>query len=294
MTINDILKRLTFDPVTAATLLGTIAVTVLAATLLHKIFARSLRKLESWLVESKLKSHQPNQAQRVKTVVGLVQQVGTIIIVLLTITMVLDEIGLDIRPILAGAGVVGLAIGFGAQSLVKDFFTGFCLIVENQMAIGDWVTIGGKSGTVEVLNFRITVLRDAEGAIHIFPNGTIGMISNSTHNWSAAVLDLPVPDGQSFEQAAARFRKVGAEMRADEAWKDIITEDLEVQGVQDMTERGMIVRVRIKTKPGSHWSTGRNFRQRLIESWATDGMQVPRPTQNLYMVNPQGTKPQVI
>ncbi len=262
----------------------TVFLTIIGALILHRIFVGSLKKFEEVLVESKKRSHRPSQAQRVQTVVGLIRQVGAVLLGLTTGMLVLDTLGVDIRPILAGAGVVGLAVGFGAQSLVKDFFTGLCLILENQVTIGDFVQINGQSGTVEVLNFRITVLRDLEGTVHVIPNGTIGSVSNYTHGWSAAVLDLPVPAEQDYEEAARLFRKMGEELRADEAWKDVIIEDLEVMGVQDLSERGMVMRIRLKTVPGSQWSLSREFRRRLKEHWDQEGLEIPKTTQNLKLM----------
>ena len=267
-----------------------VCLTILGSFILYRVFIASLRNFEHYLVESKKRSHRPTQAQRVKMVIGLFRQTGTVLLVLVTGVIVLDEIGVDIRPILAGAGVVGLAVGFGAQSLVKDFFTGLCLILENQVTIGDWVAINGKSGSVEILNFRITVLRDAEGAIHVFPNSSINAISNHTHGWSAAVLDLPVPPEQDYEKAAVVFRDLGEEMRQDEAWKDVITDDLEVLGVQDLSDRGMVMRVKIKTVPGSHWSLSREFRRRLKARWDELGFAIPKTTQHMVMLG--GPPPQ--
>lgn len=281
--IMDILPK-NLDPSDVATKGLLVFLTVVCALILHRVYTRSLQKFQTVLTESKKKSHKPAQAQRVQVVVGLLQQLGTVCITLFTIILVLDELGLDIRPILAGAGVLGLAVGFGSQSLVKDFFNGLCLILENQITIGDWVTINGKSGTVEVLNFRITVLRDSDGTIHIFPNGTINSLSNSTHGWSAAVLDLPVPHGQTFEDASKIFLSIAEGMRADEQWKDVVREDMAVQGVQDINERGMIVRMRITTTPGSHWSVAREFRKRLAEYWSAEGLEFPRPSQSLYLL----------
>ena len=272
------------DPTAVVSKAALVAITVLVAVIIHRICVKALLKFQDILTEAKLKSHKPSQAQRAQVGVGLLRQITTVCIGLFTVMIVLDELGVDIRPILAGAGVVGLAVGFGAQSLVKDFFNGLCLILENQITLGDWVTINGKSGTVEVLNFRITVLRDLEGTIHVFPNGTIDSLSNSTHGWSAAVLDLPVPRGQTFEQAAEVLLGIAKEMKEDSAWKDIVTGEVEVQGVQDINERGMIVRLRMVTAPGSHWSTGRNFRKRLAEYWTNQGYELPRPSQSLYVV----------
>lgn len=261
----------------------TVVLTLLAALVLHRVFIKSLMKFEEMLVESKKRSHRPSQAQRVQTVVGLIRQLGTVLLGLITGVIVLDLIGVDIRPILAGAGVVGLAVGFGAQSLVKDFFTGLCLILENQVTIGDFVKVKGLSGTVETLNFRIMVLRDLEGTVHVIPNGTIDTVSNFTHGWSAMVLDLPVPPEQDYESTAKLFRDIGKELQEDEAWRDLISEELEILGLQDLSERGMVIRIRIKTIPGSQWSLGREFRRRLKDYWDEQGLEIPKTTQNLKL-----------
>ena len=163
----------------------------------------------------------------------------------------------------------------------KDFFSGLCLILENQVTIGDWATINGKSGFVEVLNFRITVLRDVDGTIHVFPNGSIKELSNSTHIWSAVVLDIPVPYGQDFEAATQTFRGVAKSMKSTEDWKDKFVEEFEVLGLHDFSDRGMVIRCRIKTVPGVQWAAGREFRSRLYETWKKQGVKVPVTSRTL-------------
>lgn len=279
MTAQKILEFLKVDPMNVARTALLVVATVLVALVVHKLLIKALGKFEELLVESKLKSHRPAQAQRVKTVVGLIRQVEVVCVTLFTFVLVLDEVGLDIRPILAGAGVVGLAVGFGAQSLVKDFFTGLCLILENQITVGDWVTINGHSGAVEVLNFRITVLRDAEGAVHVIPNGSISAVTNFTHTWSASVLDVPVPQGQTLSQTSDLMTRIYEEMAQDEKWKELV-ESFELLGVQDLTDRGALVRGRLRTVPGSQWSAAREFRQRLSLGWESIGVDPPRTTQN--------------
>lgn len=260
----------------------TVLLTLLGAFILYRVMVKSMTTFEAFLEDSKMKSHRPAQAQRVKTVVGMIRQLCTVCLAVLTGVLVLDELGVDIRPILAGAGVVGLAVGFGAQSLVKDFFTGLCLILENQVTIGDWVEINGKSGAVEVLNFRITALRDVDGTLHIIPNGTITTISNSTHGYSAIVLDLAVPRELTFEKATAQFKQVYREMKADDAWNaKLHNEDLEVMGVQDYTDRGMVIRLRMNTDPGAQWAAGREYRGRLKAL----GWDIPTPIQSLKFLN---------
>lgn len=263
------------------------ALTILGVSIfgfaLYRIMLRFLRDLEKRLEQSKLQSHNPVQAQRVKTIVGLIKQIGGFIIFAFTAVAILNELGVDIKAILAGAGVVGLAVGFGAQSLVRDFFNGFFLIVEDQVAVGDWVSINGKSGHVEILNFRITVLRDLDGATHVIPNGTINQISNYTCKWSAAVLDLPIPPEQGPSQAEAMFHNITNQLRSEPEWETRITSDLEVFGVQDINDRGLLMRVRIKTLPGAQWELGRAFRKKVKEHWDREGWEIPRNGQNFFV-----------
>ena len=270
-----------FDPqmlvMRALTVLGTI----LLAYIILRLFNRTLTRTGDLIVENKRKSHRPAQAARAQTVVGLVGQLGRVLIIAVAMIMVLDEVGLDVAPILAGAGVVGLAVGFGAQSLVKDFFSGLCLILENQITIGDWVTINGKSGFVETLNFRITVLRDADGTIHVYPNGSINSLSNSTHIWSAVILDLPVPYGHDYEKAVQTFKEVAASMKKEEQWQQNFLDDIEVLGLQDFSDRGMLIRCRIKTVPAVQWAAGREFRSRLYDVWKAEGVDVPVTARHL-------------
>jgi len=275
------LKLDEFDPQAIIFKCLTLLAIVVVSYVILRIFERTLRRTGDLIIESKRKSHQPAQAARAQTVLGMIGQVGRVLITAVAMIVLLAELGVDVAPILAGAGVVGLAVGFGAQSLVKDFFSGLCLILENQVTIGDWATINGKSGFVEVLNFRITVLRDVDGTIHVFPNGSINELSNSTHIWSAVVLDIPVPYGQDFEAATQTFQGVAKSMKSTEDWKDKFVEEFEVLGLHDFSDRGMVIRCRIKTVPGVQWAAGREFRSRLYETWKKQGVKVPVTSRTL-------------
>ncbi len=275
------LKLDEFDPQAIIFKCLTLLAIVIVSYVILRVFERTLRRTGDLIIESKRKSHQPAQAARAQTVLGMIGQVGRVLITAVAMIVLLAEIGVDVAPILAGAGVVGLAVGFGAQSLVKDFFSGLCLILENQVTIGDWATINGKSGFVEVLNFRITVLRDVDGTIHVFPNGSINELSNSTHIWSAVVLDIPVPYGQNFESATTTFKGVADTMKTDDEWSDKFVEEFEVLGLHDFSDRGMVIRCRIKTIPGVQWAAGREFRSRLYETWKKQGIKVPVTSRTL-------------
>lgn len=277
-----------FDPHTLVLRSFTVLATVVGAYILLRVFDRTLSRTGDIIIENKKKSHRPAQAARAQTVMGMIGQVGRILIIAIALIMVLKEIGVDVAPILAGAGVVGLAVGFGAQSLVKDFFSGLCLILENQMTIGDWVTINGQSGTVETLNFRITVLRDIDGTIHVFPNGQINSLSNSTHIWSAVVLDIPVPYEQDYQTATSTFQRVADELQKQEQWGEDAIEGFEVMGLQDFSDRGMVIRCRLRTVPGIQWAVGRAYRSLLFEEWKRQGVEVPVTARNLIMTGAAG------
>ena len=281
MNMLSYLKLDEFDPQAIIFKCLTLLAIVVVSYVILRIFERTLRRTGDLIIESKRKSHQPAQAARAQTVLGMIGQVGRVLITAVAMIVLLAELGVDVAPILAGAGVVGLAVGFGAQSLVKDFFSGLCLILETQVTIGDWATINGKSGFVEVLNFRITVLRDVDGTIHVFPNGSINELSNSTHIWSAVVLDIPVPYGQDFEAATQTFQGVAKSMKSTEDWKDKFVEEFEVLGLHDFSDRGMVIRCRIKTVPGVQWAAGREFRSRLYETWKKQGVKVPVTSRTL-------------
>ena len=281
MNMLSYLKLDEFDPQAIIFKCLTLLAIVVVSYVILRIFERTLRRTGDLIIESKRKSHQPAQAARAQTVLGMIGQVGRVLITAVAMIVLLAELGVDVAPILAGAGVVGLAVGFGAQSLVKDFFSGLCLILENQVTIGDWATINGKSGFVEVLNFRITVLRDVDGTIHVFPNGSINELSNSTHSGSAVVLDIPVTYREDCEAATQTFRGVAKSMKSTEDWKDKFVEEFEVLGLHDFSDRGMVIRCRIKTVPGVQWAAGREFRSRLYETWKKQGVKVPVTSRTL-------------
>ena len=169
--------------------------------------------------------------KRAATMAQIINTVARICVWTVAGLMIAREFGMDIGPILAGAGIAGLAIGFGAQSLVKDFFTGFFLLVEDQVRVGDVVSLGGQSGLVERITLRTTVLRDLSGTLHVIPNGHVDTVSNMTYGWSRALLSIGVSYYEDVDHVFAIIRKVGAELRADPEYANLITDDLEILGL---------------------------------------------------------------
>jgi len=175
----------------------------------------------------------------------------------------LSELGVKIAPLLAGAGVVGVALGFGAQTLVKDFLTGLFLIIEDIVSVGDNVMIGNYSGWVESMTLRTIRLRDFDGALHVFPYSEAQVIHNRTKSFSYAVFEPKISYVSDLEQATAVMRQVGGALKADKKFAQMILEPLEVVGVDQFTDVGVVVKARIKTTPGNQWRVQREFNRRL-------------------------------
>ena len=194
-----------------------------------------------------------------------------------------SEIGLNIGPILAGAGVAGLAVGFGAQSLVKDLVSGFFLILENQIRVGDVAIINGTGGLVEAITFRTVVLRDNAAVVHVFPNGSINTLSNMTKGWSAYIIDFRSGLQKDTDRVVEVMRRVGEEMRAEPQYTGAMLEPIEVFGVDDFADSAVTIKARLKTVPLQQWTIGREYRRRLKKALDAERIEIPFPHQTLYM-----------
>jgi small conductance mechanosensitive channel len=196
--------------------------------------------------------------------------------------IILQKLGINIAPILAGAGIVGLAVGFGAQELVRDFISGFFIILENQIRAGDVAIINGTGGTVEKMAFRTVTLRDFSGVVHIFQNGKINTIANMTKDWSAMVFDIGVAYKENPQQVMELMKQVGNEMYNDEEFKDKILEPIEVFGLDKFAESALIIKARMKTKPVQQWAIGREYRRRLKKAFDEHNIEIPFPHTTIY------------
>lgn len=230
------------------------------------------------------------RVKRARTLGGLVQNVLTTLIVIVASLMILREVDLDITPILTGAGILGLAVGFGAQTLVKDIISGFFLILENDVRVGDVVAVDTHAGVVEDMNLRTMVLRDFEGTVHIIPNGSIGVLSNRTKDFSYAVLEIPAAYSADTDVVVGVIRDVGAALRKDDAFAPFILEDIEVVGVDAFADSSVTIKARIKTMPIKQWEVAREFRRRLKKAYDAKGLEFPFPTRTLNVVT--RTEPQ--
>ena len=213
--------------------------------------------------------------KRVETLGQLLRVVATLLVMGVAVLMVLSLFSVDIRPILTGAGIAGLAVGFGAQNLVRDVIAGFFLILEDQVRLGDVVSINGKSGLVEAIRLRTIVLRGHDGTVHVIPNGVITELSNMTKDFSFAVLDVGIAYEEDVDAVVEVLRSVAAELRADPVHGPNILEPLEVLGVEAFNEASVQLRVRIKTVPIQQWSVGREFRRRIKLAFEARGIEFP-------------------
>lgn len=223
--------------------------------------------------------------KRGHTVAQLLRSVGRVLMFVLALLLTLNQF-IDIAPLLAGAGILGLAFSFGAQSLVKDVITGFFLLVDNSIAVGDVVEIAGKSGSVERVNLRVVQLRGLDGSVHIIPNGQITVVSNMTRGWSRAVVDVGVAYETDIDHAIRIIDDEAAQMAADEHWKARLDGAPEVQGVQSLGDNAVTLRVLLRTLPGRQWEVGREFRRRIKDRFDREHIEIPFPQQTIHVKTP--------
>lgn len=220
--------------------------------------------------------------KRIDTITKLLKQ-GTFLVIWLTVTLVvLREIGVEIGPILASAGILGLAIGFGAQNLVRDFISGFFMILENQIRVGDVAIINGTGGLVESINFRTTILRDLKGVVHYFQNGQITSLSNMTSKWSAYVFDVGVAYKENTDNVIEKINEVIDSLLNDEEFASLIVDKPEIFGVDQLADSAVIIKGRIKTKPIMQWSVGREFLRRIKLTFDEADIEIPFPHSTVY------------
>lgn len=208
-----------------------------------------------------------DELRRIHTVGNVFRYFASVVVMLVAGMLILNELGISIAPILATAGVAGVAIAFGAQSLIKDYFSGFFLLVEDQIREGDVVEIVGKSGEVEEVTLRYVRLRDGDGFVHFVPNGEIKAVVNRTRAYAYANVDVGVPDDADLEAIAAAMRDVGAALRADASYAPLVLGDVEVLGVERWELWGMMVRCRVKVLPHERDGVRREFTRRLAREF---------------------------
>lgn len=221
--------------------------------------------------------------KRTQTLGAIVQYAVTFVIIAVTVMMILKEFGIEIGPILAAAGIAGLAVGFGAQSLVKDVISGFFILLEDQIRVGDVINIAGKGGLVEKVNLRTTVLRDMAGNVHYVPNGHIDVVTNMTKEYSRYVFDIGVAYRENVDEVIGVIKNIDEEMRNDPEFKDDILEPIEILGLDQFASSSIVIKARTTTLPIKQWRVGREFNRRLKMKFDELGIEIPFPHVTLYM-----------
>lgn len=213
--------------------------------------------------------------KRARTLGKIIKNAAAIMVVGVSVMMILSEFGMNIAPIITGVGFVGLAVGFGAQNLVRDVISGFFLILEDQIRVGDVARINGIGGTVESIRLRTTVLRDFEGIVHIFPNGEIKQVANLTKEFSYYVINLGIAYKENVDEVMGVLKQIGAELKADPAFAPAILAPLEIMGIDDFAASQIVIKMRIKTLPPQQWAVGRELRRRIKNTFDDKGIELP-------------------
>ena len=234
------------------------------------------------LVEDKDSTTMSEAEKRAKTLGKIINSAGFVMIIGISLMMVMSEFNMDIMPLITGAGIMGLAIGFGAQNLVRDIISGFFLILEDQIHVGDVARINDAAGVVEAIKLRITVLRDLEGTVHIFPNGEITQVANLTKEYSYSVINVGIAYKENVDDVMEVLKGVGEELQQDTEFGKLVTEPLEILGVDDLADSQVTIKIRIKTLPLKQWMVGRELRRRIKNTFDAKGIEIPYPHRSVY------------
>jgi small conductance mechanosensitive channel len=282
----DIISRIPW--LTLLQHVGRIAIILALVALAIRLSRVILARFREFLIR---KDPGSEQAKRIATLMRVVRSGIAVVLVSVGLMLVMSEVGIHLGPLLAAAGIGGLAIGFGAQSLVKDVISGFFLLLENQIRVGDVVVIDGTGGLVESIDLRTLTLRDLAGSVHIIPTGSIGKVTNMTRDYSCYVFDVGVAYREDPDEVMALLVELGEEMRADPDFGPDILEPLEMFGVDKFADSAVIIKCRIKTKPIKQWRVGREFNRRLKKALDARGIEIPFPHRTIYMGEPKASPP---
>jgi small conductance mechanosensitive channel len=253
---------------------GRITVILILAWGLQLVAARLIRLFRLYMS----RRTEPGEIGRVDTLARVFRNLAGVVILLVAGMLILGELGISVAPILATAGVAGIAIGFGAQSLVKDYFSGVFLLLDDQIRQGDVVEISGKGGLVEEVTLRYVRLRDFEGHVHFVPNGDIGVVTNRTREFATAVIEVGIGYRADPDEAFAIMREVAKAMRAEPSWGERITDDIEIIGVEKWGDSAVILRARLRVVPPiQQWNVRREFLKRLKKAYDEAGIEIPFP-----------------
>jgi len=261
-----------------------IFVILIVAFVLTRLLGLLTRKLQEFSRRSALPSG--IRATQLRTLASIIQSVGSFVIFFFALLQILDDVGIDVKPFLASAGIVGLAVGFGAQTLVKDVINGFFIIIENIYDLGDLVNIAGVQGTVEQMSLRMTVLRDDTGALHSIPNSEIKIVSNMTRDWSQVALHVSVDYSESSDRVIQLLTDVGSDLKTDPEYGNNIVGQPEVPGIERVSGSEVDYLMVVKCRPGRQHAVRRELRKRIKVCLEKNGIKAGTPNRMYVMEAP--------
>lgn len=257
---------------------------LIAALKLLRFFINKLNKFILYRTMKYTEKDEEEASKRINTLTGILAGIGRVVIWGTYVIMLLKHFGINIAPLIAGAGVVGLAVGFGAQELVRDFISGFFILLENQLRTGDMAIINGTTGLVEKLELRTITLRDYAGTMHVFQTGKINSLSNMTKEWSAAVFEIDVAYKEKTDDVVDVMEQLGKQMQEEEAFKDKIIEPMEIAGIERLDSSSVVIKGRFKTRPGEQWNVLREYMRRIKNRFDELGIEIPFPQTSVHFV----------
>ncbi len=259
------------------------------AWVIVRIVNRFARRIEERVVDGMARDRL-NYHERMKTLSSVTRKTVTVVVWLIAGLYLLHELGTPVSTIVASAGVLGLAFAFGAQTLIRDFFQGFFILLENQYTMGDWIKVGDIGGTVERLTLRVTVLRDMEGTLHFIPNGSVNSVSNMTHGWSQVKMEIGVGYNEDIERVSDVILETATEVCERPEWKHKVLSAPVVPGLQSFGDSSLNLRLVVKTQPGAQWGLARALRKRIKERFDEEGIEIPFPQRVIHHVNTDSSK----
>lgn len=258
-------------------------ITVLALRLTAKISAKADR-----LIVERGELNPAEGVKRRRTVANIVKYSINVLVLTIAAVTILHETGIDIKPLLAGAGVAGIMIGLGAQNLMRDTLAGLFVLLEHQYDVDDWIRVAGVTGRVENVTLRRTQLRDIDGNVHFVPNGQATVVTNLTKEWARARLDIGVAYKENVDRVIEVLKDIGQEMESDSEWGPRLLEPMEVPGVQALGDSSVDIRIFFKTLPDEKWNVARELRRRIKNRFDAEGIEIPFPHRTLYMGTGEG------
>ena len=261
----------------------TIAIVLVLAIVANRLTTRAIKRFVVGVETAAGANAAARVKQRAETIGLVLRSVARIAIFALALTTILGELGVELGPLIAGAGIAGVALGFGAQSLVKDFLSGMFMLIEDQFGVGDVIDAGDAIGTVEAVSLRTTRIRSVEGTLWHVPNGSIARVGNKSQEWSRALLDIEVAYDTDLRKAQDIIKVTADAVWHDETFAGSILEEPEVWGVESLGASGIVIRLVLKTKPSDQWKVMRVLRQRIKDAFDTEGIEIPFPQQTVWV-----------